>query len=124
MERPSEGIGEHEAAVKVPSGQPRLASMKGQSGAGTAGRSPRCAGNPVLSALAARLRDNDEKPKPMIAAVMSRLVVLAYGPVRRCEVALPACCEARCRPIALSGWISADIYGDGRKLHEQKIHAR
>ncbi len=35
--------------------------------------------NPVLSAFAARLRANGKRPKQIIAAVMRRLLVLAYG---------------------------------------------
>lgn len=35
--------------------------------------------NPVLAAFAARLRANGKRPKQIIAAVMRRLIVLAYG---------------------------------------------
>lgn len=35
--------------------------------------------NPVLSAFAARLRANGKRPKQIIAAVMRRMLVLAYG---------------------------------------------
>jgi len=35
--------------------------------------------NPVLAAFAARLRANGKRPKQVIAAVMRRLLVLAYG---------------------------------------------
>jgi len=35
--------------------------------------------NPVLSAFAGRLRANGKRPKQIIAAVMRRLIVIAYG---------------------------------------------
>jgi transposase len=41
--------------------------------------------NPVLAAFAARLRANGKRPKQVIAAVMRRLLVLAYGVLKSAQ---------------------------------------
>ena len=45
--------------------------------------------NPTLAAFAARLREKGKPPKVIIAAVMRKLVVLAYTIIRRTSVATP-----------------------------------
>jgi transposase len=46
--------------------------------------------NPVLKAFAARLRSNGKRPKQVIAAVMRRLLVLAYGVLKSARPFDPA----------------------------------
>jgi transposase len=46
--------------------------------------------NPVLTAFAARLRANGKRPKQVIAAVMRRLLVLAYGVLKSGRPFTPA----------------------------------